>query len=127
MWLIRPPHDGDIDALHALARSLGAGMTTFPAHRDTIAHKVERSVASFAGRAAPEDAQYLLVLEDTGSGHVLGISAVYPRIGDPYGVRRHNIWHNSRRRLAECGPRLEVDVKRRAYGVASADIRWSAA
>ena len=42
-------------------------------------------------------------------------------------VRRHNIWHNSRRRLAECGPRLEVDVKRRAYGVASADIRWSVA
>ncbi len=40
-------------------------------------------------------------------------------------VRRQNIWHNSRRRFAECGPRLGVDVKRRACGVASADIRWS--
>ena len=40
-------------------------------------------------------------------------------------VRRQNIWHNLGRRLAECGPRLGVDVKRRACGVASADIRWS--
>ena len=27
-------------------------------------------------------------------------------------VRRQNIWHNSRRKLAECGPRLGVDVMR---------------
>jgi multidrug efflux pump subunit AcrB len=42
-------------------------------------------------------------------------------------VRRQNIWHNSRRRLAECGPRLGVDVRRRACGAASADVRWSVA
>ena len=42
-------------------------------------------------------------------------------------VRRQNIWRRSRRKLAECGPRLGVDVKRRACGVASADIRWSVA
>ena len=40
-------------------------------------------------------------------------------------VRRQNIWHNSRLRLAECGPRLGVDVRRRVCGVASADVRWS--
>ena len=40
-------------------------------------------------------------------------------------VRRQNIWRNSRRRLAECRPRLGVDVRRRACGVASADARWS--
>ena len=43
------------------------------------------------------------------------------------GVRRQNIWRNSRRRLAECRPRLGVDVRRRACGVASADVRWSVA
>ena len=41
-------------------------------------------------------------------------------------VRRHNIWHTLRLRLAECGHRQGVDVKRRSCGVASADIRWSA-
>ncbi len=36
-------------------------------------------------------------------------------------VRRQNIWRRSQRKLAECGPRLGVDVRRRACGVASAD------
>jgi hypothetical protein len=39
-------------------------------------------------------------------------------------VRRQNIQHNSRRKLAEFGPRLGVDVMRRACGVASAGVRW---
>ena len=48
------------------------------------------------------------------------------RLGEQFGgVRRQNIRHNSRRKLAECGPRLGVDVKRRACGAASADVRWS--
>ncbi len=42
-------------------------------------------------------------------------------------VRRQNIWRNSRRRLAEYRPRLGVDIKRRACGAASADVRWSVA
>ncbi|MFC3637905.1 hypothetical protein ACFONL_11055, partial [Camelimonas fluminis] len=29
-------------------------------------------------------------------------------------VRRQNIWRRSRRKLAECGPRLVFDVRRRA-------------
>jgi multidrug efflux pump subunit AcrB len=46
-------------------------------------------------------------------------------IGDLTGVRRQNIWHNSRRKLAECGPRPGVDIKRRSCGGASGDVRWS--
>ena len=42
-------------------------------------------------------------------------------------VRRQNIWRNWQRRLAECRPRLEVDVRRRACGAASCDVRWSVA
>ena len=40
-------------------------------------------------------------------------------------VRRQNIWRNVRRRLAECRARLGVDVRRRACGAASGDVRWS--
>ena len=40
-------------------------------------------------------------------------------------VRRQNIWLNWRRKLAECGLRLRVDIMRRSCGVASADARWS--
>ena len=42
-------------------------------------------------------------------------------------VCRQNIWHNSRRKLAECGPRLGLGFRRLACGVASADARWSVA
>jgi len=42
-------------------------------------------------------------------------------------VRHQNIWLNSRRRLAEVRPRLGGYVRRRACGVASADVRWSVA
>ena len=45
----------------------------------------------------------------------------------PGSVRRQNIWRNSRRRLAERRPRLGVDVRQRACGVASGDVRWSVA
>jgi len=39
-------------------------------------------------------------------------------------VRRQNIWRRSRLKLAECGPRLGVDIRRQVCGVASADVRW---
>ena len=51
----------------------------------------------------------------------------WPRLGDVLHVRRQNIWLNSRRKLAECRPRLGVDIRRRACGVASGDVRWSVA
>ena len=41
------------------------------------------------------------------------------------GVRRQNIRLSLRLSLAECRPRLGVDVKRRACGAASADVGWS--
>ncbi|SIR29567.1 dihydroxy-acid dehydratase, partial [Bosea sp. TND4EK4] len=47
-------------------------------------------------------------------GALIKHSAATPRLLTH--VRRQNIRHNSRRRLAECGPRLGVDVRRRACG-----------
>ena len=43
------------------------------------------------------------------------------------GVRRQNICRNVRLKLAEVRPRLGFDIRRRACGVASADVRWSVA
>ena len=42
-------------------------------------------------------------------------------------VRRQDIWRRWGRKLAESGPRLWVDVRRRACGAASVDIRGSVA
>lgn len=83
-WLIRPVESQDVDEIIALAQALGPGMTTLPADRDTIARKIDSSVATFGDRNA-EDPQYLLVLEQRASGRLLGISGVYPRVGDSHG------------------------------------------
>lgn len=85
MWLIRPATINDIPALLELAEALGSGMTTFPPSRPTITAKVEASVASFSGQLDHHARQYLLVLEDMASQRVIGISAVYPQIGKPFG------------------------------------------
>lgn len=44
-----------------------------------------------------------------------------------YLVRRQNIWRRSGRRLAEYEPRLGLRFKRRSFGAASGDVRWSVA
>lgn len=83
-WVIRPARVGDIDPLVSLARALGPGMTTLPADAETIAGKVRSSIATF-GDAPCEDRQYILVLEERETGRVLGLSGVYPRVGEAHG------------------------------------------
>ena len=61
--------------------------------------------------------RYLAIVRD----RIIG-KPILPNLA---GVRRQNIRHRSGRRLAECGPRLGLDVRRPACGAASADIRWS--
>lgn len=91
MWIIRPARTSDTDAVLNLAESLGSGMTTFPPDRDTLAMKVEIAAASFADKISRSEAQYLMVLEDTESQKLLGVSAVYPEIGRPYGFFSYHI------------------------------------
>jgi arginine N-succinyltransferase len=91
MWVVRPVVEDDLDALVDLAQSLGSGMTTFPADRPTIGRKIETACASFAGQLAPKDAAYLMALEDSDTKEVLGVSAVYPAIGSPFGFFSYHI------------------------------------
>jgi arginine N-succinyltransferase len=85
MWAVRPIETRDLDALVDLAESLGPGMTTLPADRESLAAKVEGSVASFRGSVERAEAHFLLVLEDPASGALLGTAALYPHVGAPYG------------------------------------------
>ncbi|MCP5138227.1 MAG: CoA transferase, partial [Gammaproteobacteria bacterium] len=61
----------------------------------------------------------------TADGGYMAVGAIEPKFFAELLVRRQNIWRNLRRKLAECGARLGVDVMRPACGVASADVRWS--
>lgn len=98
MWIVRPITLNDLGELVSLAEALGPGMTTMPADRNALAQKVERSVASFGGRECASR-EYVLVLEDTESGALLGTAAVYPNVGQPHGFfsyRITSVVHHSR-------------------------------
>jgi arginine N-succinyltransferase len=91
MWVVRPVVEDDLETLLDLAQSMGSGMTTFPADRPTIARKIETAIASFSGQLVPKDAAYLMALEDSATKEVLGVSAVYPAIGSPFGFFSYHI------------------------------------
>ena len=67
-----------------------------------------------------------IIADEYYKNYILSTLPTYP-IANPSFVRRQNIWHNSRRKLAECEPRLGLGFRRRACGVASVDARWSVA
>ncbi len=91
MWRIRPVAVEDTEQVLSLAASLGPGMTTFPPDPDAIAEKVESAVASFGQEIPAAESQYLMVLEDTGDNRILGVSAVYPEIGRPFGFFSYHL------------------------------------
>ena len=90
-WVVRPAAPQDVGALTALATALGPGMTTLPADERALGEKIEGSLETFAGRREPAAAQYLLVLEDGSRAGLLGVAAVYPSVGHPYGFFSYKV------------------------------------
>ena len=81
MFYVRPIAENDLPALLALSERTGAGLTSLPANVERLGHRIERSLASFAGKAAKADACYVFVLVDGGSDAVVGISAIEAAVG----------------------------------------------
>lgn len=81
MYYIRPIARDDLAQVLALSERTGRGLTTLPANRERLAERIERSLASFAGEAAPADAFYMFALVEAASGQVAGISAIAAAVG----------------------------------------------
>jgi arginine N-succinyltransferase len=87
MLIVRPARIEDLDAFCALAEAAGPGFTSLQVPREDLEKRLKRSVESFAGASVAEPGQvYVLMLEDTKTGEVVGCSAVKAKIGieDPY-------------------------------------------
>ncbi|MBC6403406.1 MAG: arginine N-succinyltransferase [Hyphomonadaceae bacterium] len=87
MLIVRPATSVDFDALVRLAKLAGPGFTSLAVGAHILKMRLEKSVDSFAGpRAISPDHTYLLMLEDTDTGQVHGLSAVKAQIGlrDPF-------------------------------------------
>lgn len=80
--LVRPVAVSDHAELLKLAREAGIGMTSLPPDAQVLKKKIERSVASFAGK--PEHKQgesFLFVLQDTDTDKLVGTCGIIAHVG----------------------------------------------
>lgn len=86
LFFMRPVVKDDLSGLMELADTLGGAVTTLPPDRDSLAARIDDSVAAFGRRIRSPGAEwYLFVLCDA-AGRVRGTSGIIGRVGgfDPY-------------------------------------------
>jgi len=99
MFIFRAIRQDDLDALVALARKVGSGMTTLKPDPQALGARIELAVRSFAGEAPASDRDFVFVLEDQDTGAVAGVSALKAAVGldEPfYNFRLGRLVHSSR-------------------------------
>ena len=110
MLVIRPVSLKDLDPLLELTRSTGYGLTTLPADPQFLRKRIQKSQRSFEGMGdQPAGEAYLLVLEDTATGKVVGTSGCVSKVGgfEPfYAFRIETTVHESK----SLGVRKEIAV-----------------
>ena len=87
MLIVRPARADDIEDFVALAEAAGPGFTSLQVPREDLEARLAKSVAAFDSPSENQPGRiYVLMLEDTETGRVRGVSAVKARIGieDPY-------------------------------------------
>lgn len=79
--LIRPVRTDDHPKILQLAKQAGIGMLSLPPDAVVLERKIACSVASFNGEAEREEESFLMVLEDTESGELVGTTGVIAHVG----------------------------------------------
>ena len=81
MLVVRTVNETDLDDLMLLARLVGDGMTTLKPDLAMLRERVDLACASFAGTIAPEERDYMFVMEDTASATLIGVCAIKGAVG----------------------------------------------
>ncbi|WP_321929757.1 arginine N-succinyltransferase [Burkholderia cenocepacia] len=81
MIVVRVVQTGDVDALVSLAQETGPGLTTFKPDRDALAARIERSRRTLEGKAAPGEAGYFFVMEESKTGDIAGVCGIETQVG----------------------------------------------
>ncbi|MEE9271747.1 MAG: arginine N-succinyltransferase [Robiginitomaculum sp.] len=82
MLIVRPARLDDLDAFIGLAKLAGPGFTSLAVSNADLEARLKKSVKSFKAKVTkPEDLIHLLMLEDSKTGEVVGISAVKSQVG----------------------------------------------
>lgn len=90
-WHVRPVRADDLDALHAIAQTTGAGFTNIPQHYEGMAARVGWSLDSFRTTLeAPGDNLYFLVFAD-GRNEIGGTAMLFGEVGVEWPFYSYNI------------------------------------
>jgi len=82
MLVIRPITSADYPALMQIAIDTGIGFTSLPTNEGLLRSRIEHSEASFKAQIdKPGDQGYLMVMEDTATGEIVGTSGVEASVG----------------------------------------------
>jgi arginine N-succinyltransferase len=81
MLVVRPAHTGDLGTLMDLARLSGPGFTSLPVDAEQLHKRLAAAETAFRAGEVPETAKYLLMLEDTATGEIIGTAGVKARVG----------------------------------------------
>ncbi len=79
MFVLRDVTPDDFSALRKLATLLNS--VNLPDDEDALRTVLEHSLAAFSGKTAPFDREYLIVMEDTDTGELIGTSMLFARHG----------------------------------------------
>ncbi len=80
---VRPARTDDLDPLYDMAKLTGGGFTNLPPDRGSLTQKLARSAEAFAkAEDVPGDDLYVLVLEDSATGRVIGTAQIFARVGE---------------------------------------------
>ena len=99
MMLIRPVRLGDLADILKLSGKTGIGLTSLPKDEAQLRARIERSLATWAGKLDKAEQGFLFVLEDTQLGQVVGVSAIEVAVGlsEPwYNFRLGTLVHASK-------------------------------
>ena len=82
MMVIRPITADDYPVLAEIAKESGIGFTSLPVNEGILRDKIRHSEESFAQDVTQPGIQnYLFVMEDTSTGHVVGTSGIEAAVG----------------------------------------------
>lgn len=87
MLIVRPAQIEDFEKFIALARKAGPGFTSLAVSDNVLKRRLKKSVKSFASETSiSPDHLYLLMLENSDTGEIVGMSGIKAQIGikDPF-------------------------------------------
>lgn len=102
MLVIRPIVLQDLEQLESLSAHTGYGLTTLPRDSKLLARRIKASLRGFEKLSdddRPRGETYLFVLEDLGTGRIVGTSGIVAKVGgfDPfYAYRIESTIHESK-------------------------------